>query len=177
MNHEIGGIGRLGSHAPKPGTPGPRGAASPQNRSLAPRDRVDIGRDSAVTLRQAVMIVAERSMEQVRQGIGASREALQLTMDKPLDPVADAATDRVMGFALEGFEQFQRAEHKDMDAAGTRQAYASVIGPAMREGIAEAERILTALNAMNANVRTFISDVSQALDRRIADFVKNGDGA
>lgn len=175
MNHEIGGIGRPGSHAPHQGPQSPRRAASPQNRAPAPRDRVDIGRDGKVTLRQAVMIVTERSMEHVRQGIGASREALRLIVEKPFDPAPDAATERIMGFALEGFERFQQTEREDMDAAEARQAYAGLIGPAVREGIAEAERILTALNAMNANVRAFISDVSQALDQRIADFVRSGD--
>lgn len=176
MNHEIGGIGRPGPNVPHQAPPSPRRSGSPQNRPSPPRDRVDIGRNGKVTMQQAVMIITERSMEHVRQGIGESREALRIPGEKTVDPVPDAAAGRIMVFALEGFEQFQRTELKDMDAAKARQAYAGLLGPAVRRGIAEAETILTALNALNANVRAFISEMSQELEQRIADFVDNGDG-
>ena len=173
MNHEVGGIGRPGPNAPRQAPPSSRRSASSLSHPPGPRDRVDIGRNGIVTMRQAVAIVTERSMEHVRQEIGESRETLRTTGEKPVEPTPAAATDHIMDFALQGFEQFQSMELADMEVAEARQAYASLIGSAVRQGIEEAERILTALNAMNANVREFILDVSHALDRRIADFVKS----
>ncbi|MFP4172491.1 MAG: DUF5610 domain-containing protein [Candidatus Hydrogenedentota bacterium] len=124
-------------------------------------------------MQQAVMIIAERSMEQVRQAIGESREALGKTGEEAVPPIPDAVAGRIMDFALKGFEGFQRTAFKEMEAAEARQAYASLIRPAVRQGIAEAQTILTALNAMNANMTEFVSDVSQALDGRIAGFLTN----
>lgn len=173
MNHQIGGIDRPGPNPPHQAPPAPSRFASSQNRPSPPRDRVDIGRNGKVTMQQAVMIIAERSMEHVRQGIGESREALDITGEKSVAPFPDAVAGRIMDFALKGFEGFQRTALEEMEAAEARQTYAGLIRPAMRQGIAEAETILTALNAMNANMTGFVSDVSQALDRRIAVFLNN----
>ncbi len=174
MNQLVGGIARPGPSPPRHMPAGPRRSASATTRYAAPRDRVDLGRNGAVTPRQAAMIITERSMEQVRQVIKESRETLRQATDRPIEPIPEAAVERIMAFALEGFERFQAIEFADRKGPEARQAYAAIIGPAMHEGVEEAGRILEALNAMNAAMKVFLSDVSGQLERRLAEFTKPG---
>lgn len=167
MVNDIGNVGRRVDH-PLP-TPSSRNSRS-RATEAQPRDRVEFSGRGRVDIRQMIEIVTERSVSQVRWVVSEASAQLELPQGADLDTSASATALRIADFALDAFDQW-REGRQELSGEEARAQFAGLIGPAIDRGIAEAQRILTALNAMSSETTSFVNDVESTVHQRLDGFV------
>lgn len=158
----------------------PTGQLKPAPR-LIPRDMriqsksdsLQLGASGQVDAKQAIQIVNERMIAQLRAVVAEARASLGLPEGEELDISAEATAGRIADFALGFFGQYAKNNQLE-DTEEGRQQYSDFIGKAINQGIAEARDILGALQALNPEVEDKITSIADLIQQRLADFVANG---
>jgi len=132
-------------------------------------DRVDLGQQ-ALNSAQAMNIVMERALDKLRGVVDDARAQLGMPEDAVIDTSPEATANRIADFALGAFSVWQK-HHADLPEQDAREQFASFIGGAIQQGIAEARGILSALNALNGEVDSNINTTWDIIQQRLSDFV------
>jgi len=139
-------------------------------RVAPPEDQLELGRGEPLSRGQAMNIVLERSMAKLQAVVTEAREALGIPQDAVLDTSAEATGNRIADFALFFFEKWGE-NHPELAGEEARGEYASFIGGAIEQGIAEARGILSALNALSPELNGQIDATWQVVQTRLDEFI------
>lgn len=132
-------------------------------------DVVVLGKGKAISNDQAMQIVYERSLEKLKSVVSEARQQLGLGKDEALDTSPEATAKRIADFAVNAYDVW-RAIHKDLSEEDARKQFATFIGGAVKEGIADARKILGALSALSPEIDKNIDTIDQLVSRRLEDF-------
>jgi hypothetical protein len=133
-------------------------------------DSVQFGGNGPLSDQEAIALITERALNQLRGIVDDAKAALGFDDDAVIDTSSEATADRILGFALGFFDQY-RANHEELGEIEAREAYASFIGDAIQQGISEAEDILGSLSALTPGVENKISEISDYITAGLNDFV------
>jgi len=139
-------------------------------RVTLPKDQLELGRNGRVSNEQSMQMVVERSMEKLRAVVTEAREALGIPEGAVIDTSPEATGNRIADFALSFFEKWSE-NHPELAGEEGRAEYASFIGGAIQQGIAEARDILSALSALSPEVNGNIDATWGVIQTRLEDFV------
>ena len=136
-------------------------------------DTVSFGSSGSITSKQANGMVYERAMQQLRMVVNNAKAELGITDDSNYDTSTDATANRIADFALGAYSKWAKNNGVADDEAGRKQ-FSDFIGKAIYKGIDEAKGILSSLSALNGEVTSNIDKITDTINKRLEDFVKNG---
>jgi hypothetical protein len=135
-------------------------------------DTVELGLNPPST-QDALNIVLDRALEQLRQVVGDAQEALGITDTSTLDTSPDATANRIADFALGAFSVFQQ-NHPELEGDAAKTAFIDLVGGAVAEGIDQARGILDSLSALTPEVQDGITTIQDLVQQRFDAFL-NGE--
>lgn len=144
-----------------------------ERRPLLASDEVQFGRGEALSNDDKTQLVVERALARLRTVVDDARAELGLPEGAEIDTSAEATAGRIVGFALNFFDQYAKKNGLENNEEGRKQ-FADFIGGAIAQGIDEARGILGALNALDGDTTSKIDSISEIIQKRLEDFVKNG---
>ena len=132
-------------------------------------DTVHFGQ-TPVSQQDSMRVILESAYAKIQGVVDDARAELGLEPGAVIDTSPEATADRILGFALNFFEQY-RENNSQLNDQEAREKYAEFIGEAIQQGIDEARDILGALSAIDDTTSSGIGQIESIIQQGLDAFV------
>jgi hypothetical protein len=134
-------------------------------------DRIEIGTSGDISTADALKVVTERVLAQMRAAIGETRQSLGHEY-VPMDTSAEATAARIFNFAINFFDSYS-SQHPELDESQAKEQFVDLIGGAVKQGIQEARDILSGIAPISDPISDKIDVIAALLDEKFSQFLQD----